>query len=94
MRRNQTARPRAVICDSRPCREGAGWTEKVLRRFEEGGAKPGDTDLLLSIANNMMGRTICPLADALAMPVISFITKFRDEFDAHATGNTCRLGKR
>jgi len=75
-----------------PCREGSGWTEKVLRRFEEGGARPGDADLLLSISNNMMGRTICPLADALAMPVISFIAKFRDEFDAHAAGNTCRMG--
>jgi NADH-quinone oxidoreductase subunit F len=29
----------------------------------------------------MQGTTICPLADAAAMPCRSFVKKFRDEFE-------------
>ncbi len=73
-----------------PCREGTGWSEKILKKILKGEAKKEDIDLLLDISNNMIGRTICPLADACAMPVISFITKFRDEFEAHLT-KSCKV---
>ncbi len=72
-----------------PCREGCGWIEKILNRFEEGRAEMKDIDMLSSVADGMMGRTICPLADAMAMPVLSFVKKFRAEFEAHARGETC-----
>ena len=72
-----------------PCREGCGWIEKILNRFEEGKASVKDIDLLYSVADGMQGRTICPLADAMAMPVMSFIKKFRSEFEAHAAGRCC-----
>ena len=49
----------------------------------KGGAAPEDVDLLLNIADNMMGNTICALADAAAMPVRAFVTKFRAEFEEH-----------
>ncbi len=75
-----------------PCREGGGWIEKLLRKLEAGKGKEGDIALIYSIAENMLARTLCPLGDALAMPVMSFITKFRPEFEAHAAGNGC--GKR
>jgi NADH-quinone oxidoreductase subunit F len=74
-----------------PCREGCGWIEKILRRIEGGGGRPGDLDVCLEVARNMTGRTICALADALAMPVTSFITKFRDEFEAHVRERRCPL---
>ena len=64
-----------------PCREGCGWMEKILRRFLEGNATIGDIDLLLDIANNIEGNTICALGDAAAWPVQSVIKKFRDEFE-------------
>ncbi len=64
-----------------PCREGTGWMEKIVHGIVHGEGKPGDIDLLLKIANNIKGRTICALADAAAFPVISFVTKFRDEFE-------------
>jgi len=66
-----------------PCREGGGWIEKLLKKLEAGKGKEGDIDLIYSIAENMLARTLCPLGDALAMPVMSFITKFRPEFEAH-----------
>jgi NADH-quinone oxidoreductase subunit F len=72
-----------------PCREGCGWIEKILRRIERGGGRPGDLDLCLEVARNMTGRTICVLSDALAMPVISFITKYRAEFEAHIREKRC-----
>lgn len=64
-----------------PCREGTGWMEKIVHSIIHGEAKPGDVDLLLKIADQMKGRTICALSDAAALPVLSFVTKFRDEFE-------------
>jgi len=72
-----------------PCREGCGWIEKLVNRLEEGKGSPADIDTLYSVAEGMLGRTICPLADAMAMPVMSFVKKFRGEFEAHAAGKTC-----
>ncbi len=66
-----------------PCREGTGWLHRVLQHLEFGGADPDDVELLLRVADNMMGNTICLLADAAAMPVRSFVTKFRAEFEEH-----------
>lgn len=64
-----------------PCREGTGWMHKIVNGIVRGEGKPGDLDLLLKIADNMKGRTICALSDAAAFPVLSFVTKFRDEFE-------------
>ena len=72
-----------------PCREGTSWVNDILWRIENGGATPKDIDLLLSLCDNMMGKTICVLADACVMPVQSFLKKFRHEFDAHFAHGGC-----
>jgi len=64
-----------------PCREGTGWMFKILKRFERYEAKKEDIDLLMDIANNIEGNTICALGDAAAWPVQSMIRRFRDEFE-------------
>ena len=64
-----------------PCREGCGWMEKILRRFMEGTGRLEDIDLLLDVADNIEGNTICAFGDAAAWPVQSVIRKFRDEFE-------------
>lgn len=64
-----------------PCREGTGWIEKIIHGIVHGHGKPGDVDLLIKIADNMKGRTICALSDAAALPVLSFVQKFRSEFE-------------
>ncbi len=64
-----------------PCREGTGWLWKILNRFELGQAKKSDVDLLMDIANNIEGNTICALGDAAAWPVQSMIRRFKDEFE-------------
>jgi len=69
-----------------PCRQGCGWMEKLLIRIDEGRAESKDIDLLLDVANNIEGNTICALGDAAAWPVQSFLKKFRHEFEAKARG--------
>ncbi len=64
-----------------PCREGTGWLNKIVHSILEGRGRLQDIDLLLKVADNMKGKTICALSDAAALPVISFVSKFRDEFE-------------
>jgi NADH-quinone oxidoreductase subunit F len=64
-----------------PCREGTGWLWKILDRFQRGDGRREDIDLLMDIANNIEGNTICALGDAAAWPVQSMIRRFRDEFE-------------
>jgi NADH-quinone oxidoreductase subunit F len=72
-----------------PCREGTGWMYKMVHRIEHGQGRPEDLDLLDEIAGNIMGRTICALGDAAALPVRSFIKHFRDEFAYHIENKQC-----
>ncbi len=72
-----------------PCREGTTWLRKILVRFHGGGGVPDDIGLIGELARNMLGRTFCPLGDAAAMPTISFVEKFREEFEAHLGGRAC-----
>ncbi len=67
-----------------PCREGTGWLASALDEIAEGRGKVDDVDLLVDIANNMMGNTICALADGCAMPMLAFVRKCRKEFLAAA----------
>ncbi len=68
------------------CREGTAWTTKILERILSGQGKQADLDLLLDLADQMTGKTICVLSDSCAAPVVSGIRKFRDEFDAYLSG--------
>jgi NADH-quinone oxidoreductase subunit F len=64
-----------------PCREGTGWLYRMLTRIVEGQGRPEDLETLDNVAFNIMGRTICALGDAAAMPVRSFLEHFRPEFE-------------
>ena len=75
-----------------PCREGTGWLWRVVERIEHGKGRPGDLELLDSVGENIMGRTICALGDAAAMPVRGMLKHFRDEFAYHIEHKTCRVG--
>ena len=65
-----------------PCREGTGWAHRILAKIDAGKGSRKDLDLLKSIAGNMSGATICALADALAMPIQSWLKAFPEEFEA------------
>lgn len=65
-----------------PCREGTAWLKKLLHRLDEGHGNNQDISLVGDLAQNMLGRTFCPLGDAAALPTISIVKKFRHEFEA------------
>jgi len=72
-----------------PCREGTGWMYRVIHRIEHGMGRPEDLDLLLSVAGNIAGRTVCALGDAAAGPVQSFVKHFASEFEYHIENKKC-----
>ena len=65
-----------------PCREGTGWLWRMVDRIEHGQGRAEDLQKLDNVAENIMGRTICALGDAAAMPVRAMLKHFRPEFAA------------
>jgi NADH-quinone oxidoreductase subunit F len=63
-----------------PCREGTGWMYRLLTKIVSGQGEERDVDLVYNIAKQGEMRTICALFDGSAMPVRSYIDKFRDDF--------------
>ncbi|MFO0751234.1 MAG: NADH-quinone oxidoreductase subunit NuoF [Myxococcota bacterium] len=74
-----------------PCREGTGWMARVLDDLEHGRGQMRDIDMLVDVADQIGGNTICALGDAAALPVQSFVKKFRAEFEAHVKHGGCPL---
>ncbi len=72
-----------------PCREGTGWLWRMVSRIEAGQGTMEDLRKLDEVAGNIMGRTICALGDAAAMPVRAFLRHFRSEFEHHITNKKC-----
>ncbi len=72
-----------------PCREGTGWLYRMVHRIEHGEGRMQDLERLDEVAANIMGRTICALGDAAAMPVRAFLKHYRDEFVHHIEHGKC-----
>jgi NADH-quinone oxidoreductase subunit F len=75
-----------------PCREGTRWMVQILRKIEEGQAEQGELDLLLDVCDRILGKCLCPLGDAAAMPVASYVNRFREEFQQHIDEGGCPYG--
>jgi NADH-quinone oxidoreductase subunit F len=73
-----------------PCREGSLWLGKALHRLARGRGRAEDADYLLHIAQNIQGRTICAFGEACAWPVLSFVNKFREEFESRGAADEKR----
>ncbi len=69
-----------------PCREGCHWMETIIERILHGEGREQDLAMLLDIADNINGKTLCALGDAAAGPVMSFVKKFRPDFEAYIRG--------
>ena len=72
-----------------PCREGTGWLYRMVHRIEHGEGRMEDLDLLLSVGDNIAGRTICALGEAAVWPVQGMLRHFRDEFEYHIEHKRC-----
>jgi NADH-quinone oxidoreductase subunit F len=74
-----------------PCREGCGWMLRLLKRIDEGMGRNEDIDLLVSVAENIEGNTICALGDAAALPVKGTVKKFRKDLEAKIKNDSINL---
>ncbi len=72
-----------------PCRVGTKWLTSILQKIEDGRGTQADMDLLVSVAERINGKCLCPLGDSDAIAVISYFDKFRDEFQAHIDEGGC-----
>jgi NADH-quinone oxidoreductase subunit F len=72
-----------------PCRVGTRWLTQILQKIEDGRASQPDLDLLLSVCDRILGKCLCPLGDSDAIVVMSYVAKFRDEFQAHIDVGGC-----
>ncbi len=72
-----------------PCRVGTKWVTQILQKIEDGRAGQADLDLLLSVCDRIMGKCLCPLGDSDAIAVLSYVDRFRDEYQAHIDLGRC-----
>ena len=72
-----------------PCREGSGWLWRMVNRIEHGQGRLEDLEMLGDVAGNIMGRTICALGDAAAMPVRGMLKHYMSEFEYHVEHKKC-----
>ena len=64
-----------------PCREGTGWSDKLVGKILDKKGTKEDIDKLLEITDTMNGKTICVFAPAVSAVIVSFVSRFRDEFE-------------
>ncbi len=75
-----------------PCREGTRWLVSLITKIEAGQGSNADLNLLVDVCGRIMGRSLCPLGDAAAMPISSYVERFREEFQAHIDQGCCPYG--
>lgn len=75
-----------------PCREGSLWMNKAMHRLTHGHGRKDDAEYLNDIARNIQGRTVCAFGEASAWPVMSFLKKFREEFEQRGAADEAAAG--
>jgi NADH-quinone oxidoreductase subunit F len=72
-----------------PCREGTYWLSRVLERLDDGRGRMEDIDILANVANQIVGKTLCPLGDFATSPVLGSVKHFREEYERHVREGGC-----
>jgi NADH-quinone oxidoreductase subunit F len=72
-----------------PCREGTRWMVQLLEKIEAGHGELSDLELLDSVGDGILGKSLCALGDFAVYPVASFLKHWRDEFVAHVEQGRC-----
>jgi len=75
-----------------PCREGLKQLLAILTRITLGDGVPGDLALIESLCLVLKEGSLCALGKSAANPVLSTLQYFREEYEEHINGNTCRAG--
>lgn len=72
-----------------PCREGTKRMLEILERIVAGNGKLEDLDLLEELANMITETALCGLGKSAALPVVSTLKLFRDEYVEHVVDKKC-----
>ncbi len=75
-----------------PCREGTKRMLEILQRIVDGQGELSDLDLLAELADTITQTALCGLGKSAALPVVSTMRFFRDEYLAHVTDKRCPAG--
>lgn len=75
-----------------PCREGTKRMREILERIVDGQGEESDIDLLLELADMISSTALCGLGKTAALPVVSTIKNFREEYMAHVRDKRCPSG--
>ena len=75
-----------------PCRGGTKQMLAILERIVAGEGRDGDIELLLELADMISHTALCGLGKTAALPVVSTIMNFRDEYEAHIYKKYCPVG--
>ena len=75
-----------------PCREGIKQMHEILANITTGKGREGDVELLEEIGFILKEGALCALGSTAANPVLSTITYFRNEYDAHIGEKRCPAG--
>lgn len=72
-----------------PCREGTKRMLEILERIVAGNGKLEDLDLLEELANMITETALCGLGKSAALPVMSTLKVFHDEYVEHVVEKKC-----
>ena len=73
-----------------PCREGTKRMLEILERIVAGNGTLEDLDLLEELATTITETALCGLGKSAALPVMSTLKTFRDEYVEHVVDKKCR----
>jgi NADH:ubiquinone oxidoreductase subunit F (NADH-binding)/(2Fe-2S) ferredoxin/ferredoxin len=76
-----------------PCREGTTRMLEILERITTGQAEPADLDRLERLARLCQKASLCGLGRAAPNPVLSTLTHYREEYEAHVADKSCPAHK-
>jgi NADH-quinone oxidoreductase subunit F/NADP-reducing hydrogenase subunit HndC len=82
------------ICDEScgkcsPCRLGTTRIKEILDRIVEGKGELEDLDTLKELSYYIKDSSLCGLGQTAPNPVLSTLTKFKDEYLAHIVDKRC-----
>ena len=75
-----------------PCREGTKRMLEILERIVAGEGTVDDLDLLEELAVMITDTALCGLGKSAALPVMSTLKIFRDEYLEHVVDKKCKSG--
>ena len=75
-----------------PCREGTMRMLEILERIVNGNGTLEDLDLLQELGETISDTALCGLGKSAALPVLSTLKVYREEYEAHVIEKRCPAG--